>query len=60
MRVAQWYAFLGERETALAMLEQAAAEQNPALEMIKVEPFWDSVRHDLRFAAVVRQIGLSP
>ncbi|HEX3232637.1 MAG TPA: bacterial transcriptional activator domain-containing protein, partial [Gemmatimonadales bacterium] len=60
IKVAQWYAVLGERETALAMLEQAAAEQNPALEMIKVEPVWDSVRHDPRFAAVVRQIGLSP
>ena len=58
--VARWYARLGEREAALAMLEQAAAERNPGLEMIAVEAGWESVRGDPRFAAVVRRIGLSP
>ena len=57
--VARYYAFLGEREAALAMLEQAVAERNPGLEMIKVEPFWDSVRQHPRFQAVLRQIGVS-
>jgi TolB-like protein len=60
INVARWYAWLGAREAALAMLERAVADRNPGLEMITVEPAWDSVRHDPRFAAVVRQIGLTP
>jgi thioredoxin-like negative regulator of GroEL len=60
IRVARWYARLGEKEAALAMLEQAATERNPGLEMITVEPGWDSVRADPRFGAVVRRIGLTP
>jgi hypothetical protein len=60
IRVAQYYAFLGEREAALSMLEQAAAERNPGLEMIKVEPFWNPVRQHPRFQEVLRQIGVSP
>ena len=60
IKVARCYVFLGEPEAALAMLEQAAAERNPGLEMIKVEPSWDSVRQDARFQAVLRQIGVSP
>jgi Flp pilus assembly protein TadD len=60
INVAKFYAILGERETALAMLERAAAERNPGLEFIAVEPGWESVRRDPRFAAVVRQIGLMP
>jgi len=60
IRVAQYYAYFGEREAALAMLEQAVAERNPGLEMIRVEPLWDSVRQHPRFQAVLKEIGVSP
>jgi TolB-like protein/tRNA A-37 threonylcarbamoyl transferase component Bud32 len=58
--VARVFAVLGDRETALAELERAVAERDPELEMIKVEPYWASVRRDPRFAAVVRRAGLPP
>lgn len=60
IRVAQWFALLGEREAALAMLEQALADRNPGLDMIKVEPFWASLRSDPRFATIVAGVGLPP
>jgi hypothetical protein len=60
IRVARWYAFLGERDATLALLERAAADRNPGLDMIKVEPLWAWLRLDPRFAAIVTQIGLSP
>jgi tetratricopeptide (TPR) repeat protein len=52
------YAYLGVREPALAELERALAERDPAIEFIKVDPLWDSVRSDPRFAAVVAGMGL--
>jgi TolB-like protein/Flp pilus assembly protein TadD len=60
IRVAQLYAWLGEQDAAMAMLEEAVAERNPGLEMIKVEPYWTSVRQHPRFQAVLRRIGVSP
>jgi eukaryotic-like serine/threonine-protein kinase len=60
IRVAQWYAFLGEDEAALAMLERAVADRNPGLEYINVEPMWARLRQDPRFSALVARVGLSP
>ena len=56
IRVAVWYALLGERETALVTLQRGVADRNPGLEYVKVEPFWASVRDDPRFAAIVAGI----
>jgi TolB-like protein/Flp pilus assembly protein TadD len=57
--IARLHARVGNRERALAGLEQAAREGGYAgLALLKADEAWDSVRADPRFAAVVRQIGI--
>jgi eukaryotic-like serine/threonine-protein kinase len=57
--IARLHARVGNREQALAGLEQAVKEGGyVGLALLKVDEVWDSVRADPRFAAVVRQIGI--
>ena len=53
------YAGLGEREQALDRLEQAADERFNWLVFLRVEPQFDSLRSEPRYAALVRRMGLS-
>lgn len=48
---------LGEKEAALALLEAALAERSPTLVWIQVDPRFDALRSDPRFATVLRQMG---
>jgi serine/threonine-protein kinase len=57
---AKAYALLGEREAALAELDQAVAQRDPNLESIKSDPPFASLRTDPRFAALLARIGLPP
>jgi len=52
------YAALGEPEQAFASLETAYAEHSPSLQFLKVDPAFDSLRSDPRFADLVKRIGL--
>ena len=52
------YTYLGDRDHAFAWLEKAYAERDPALQGLKVEATWDSLRPDPRFQDLVRRIGL--
>jgi TolB-like protein/Tfp pilus assembly protein PilF len=54
------YAGLGEKDQAFAWLEKAYEERTSRLGYLKVEPLWDSLRTDPRFADLVRRIGLPP
>jgi tetratricopeptide (TPR) repeat protein len=54
------YALMGDRQAALAALEQAATAREARLEMIKVDPYWALLRGDPRFSAVVDRVGLPP
>jgi TolB-like protein/tetratricopeptide (TPR) repeat protein len=57
--IARLHAQVGNREQALAGLEQAAREGGYAgLMLLKGDEAWDSVRADPRFAAVVRRLGI--
>ena len=57
--IARLHAQLGNREQALAGLEQAAAEGGyTGLALLKVDQAWDPVRADPRFAAIVRRLGI--
>ena len=57
--IARLHAQIGNREQALAGLEQAATEGGYAgLALLKVDEAWDSVRTDPRFATVVRRLGI--
>jgi len=52
------YAGLGDKEQALASLEKAYAVHDLQLQYLKVDPHYDSLRADLRFADLLRRIGL--
>jgi eukaryotic-like serine/threonine-protein kinase len=52
------YAGLGDKEQAFAALEQAYAAHDFQLQYLKVEPDYDSLRSDPRFADLVRRVGL--
>jgi serine/threonine-protein kinase len=52
------YLGLGDREQALAWLEQACKERLPWMTDLNVDPRFDGLRADARFQALVRKIGL--
>ena len=54
------YAGLGEKEEAVAALEQAVAAHDPQMQYLRVEPHYDSLRSDPRFTDLVRRVGLTP
>ncbi len=49
---------LGDYDQAFAWLERAYQEQSNILQVLKVDPFFDPVRGDPRFADLVRRVGL--
>lgn len=54
----QAYVGLGDKEQALAWLEQAYDEQSNLLQWIKTESTFDPLRGDPRFIALVHRVGL--
>ena len=51
---------LGEKDEAFAWLEKAFAARDTATLQFKIEPAFDSLRNDPRYASLVRRIGLQP
>ena len=58
--IAVIHAGLGDRERALAALEDAYQERSHWLVWLKRDPRWDGIRDDARFEALVRRVGLPP
>ena len=56
--IAVIYSGLGERDQTFAWLEKAYQERHPYMTLIGVEPVFDPVRSDPRFADLVRRVGL--
>jgi tetratricopeptide (TPR) repeat protein len=56
--IALVYAGLGEKDPAFTWLEKAYEEHAFKMAWLKVEPQWDSLRSDPRFADLVRRVGL--
>jgi Flp pilus assembly protein TadD len=52
------HAGLGETEAALGHLERAYTERAPGVRWIKVEPIFDGLRQEPRFAALLRRLAL--
>jgi serine/threonine protein kinase/Flp pilus assembly protein TadD len=57
--IASVYAGLGDRETAFAWLEKAVQERDLAIVSLKVDLYWERLRDDVRFADLLRRVGLS-
>ena len=54
---AQIYVNLGDNERALASLEHAWSVRDPGLFNIRVDPFFDPLRENARFQAIVRRMN---
>jgi tetratricopeptide (TPR) repeat protein len=58
--IASLYARLGENDHAFEWLAKAHQERDSDLVFLKVEPVWDNLRSDPRYADMLRRIGLQP
>ncbi|HUR31678.1 MAG TPA: tetratricopeptide repeat protein, partial [Saprospiraceae bacterium] len=52
------YAALGETDTAFKWLDKSYERHEPSLSSLKVDPKMDPLRHDKRFDAMIKKIGL--
>lgn len=55
---AQAYAQRGERDRAFKALERGFAVNDPGLNTLRVDPLFDPLRHDPRFADVVKRVDV--
>jgi TolB-like protein/class 3 adenylate cyclase/Flp pilus assembly protein TadD len=56
--IAMLCSVLGEKDEAFVWLEKACENREVRLCRLKVDPRWDSLRSDPRFAAILKRIGL--
>ena len=56
--IAVLYAALGQKDQAFALLEKAYNERDFILILLKVEPMFDPLRSDPRFASLVQRVGV--
>jgi DNA-binding winged helix-turn-helix (wHTH) protein/Flp pilus assembly protein TadD len=54
------YARLGDKDRALALLEEAFEQRNTHLHDLNIDPEFDPLRSDPRFIDLVRRVGLMP
>jgi TolB-like protein len=59
-QVAETYAILGDKEQAFAWLEKSYQEHEDFLVFLKIQPSFDNLRSDPRFAELVKRVGLPP
>jgi len=59
-KVALLYAALGDTDSTFAWLERGYEGRDAYMTFLKVEPLYDTVRNDPRFARLVRRVGLEP
>jgi len=57
-QLATIYAGLGEREEAFRLLEKGYQERSVSMLYLRVDPFWENVRSDPRYADLLRRLGL--
>ena len=52
------YSGLGDKDEAFRYLDDAVAERHPYLILANVEPVFDNLRSDPRFAIIINKIGV--
>jgi serine/threonine protein kinase/tetratricopeptide (TPR) repeat protein len=60
VRNASIYAGLGDKERAFEWLEKGYAGRSDHLTQLKMDPMFDSLRADPRFADLLRRVGFTP
>jgi serine/threonine protein kinase/tetratricopeptide (TPR) repeat protein len=60
VEIARNYARLGDKEQTFAWLERGYQEHANGLSYLKIEPVFDPLRSDPRFAGLLRRVGLPP
>jgi DNA-binding SARP family transcriptional activator/TolB-like protein/Tfp pilus assembly protein PilF len=58
--IALVHAGLGRKDSAFVWLDRGVKERTHWLVWLNRDPRWDSIRADVRFASLVRQVGLPP
>lgn len=58
LAIANVYVALGRKEEAFAWLEKSSRERANGIAYLAAEPLYDRVRHEPRFQALVRSVGL--
>jgi TolB-like protein/Flp pilus assembly protein TadD len=56
--LAGMYALVGETDRAFEWLDRAFSERSPYLSTLNVEQWFDGIRNDPRFAALLEKVGL--
>ena len=56
---AQAYAQRGQRDRAFAALERGFAVNDPGLNTLRVDPLFDPIRRDPRFAAMFKRVDVA-
>jgi serine/threonine-protein kinase len=56
-RIAELYAYAGDKERALEWLEKAYQDRNIAMVNLRIDPGWDSLRDDPRFQDLLRRMN---
>ncbi len=56
---AEWYAFTGQRDKAIASLERIVANHDSQAILLAVNPMLDSLHDDPRFRSLLHQVGLT-
>ena len=56
--IAEVYVALGEPDAAFRWLETAYQARSTGVLQLKVEQYWDPIRSDPRFAALVKKVGI--
>ena len=57
-QVAEIYAALDDKDQAFRLLEKAYEEHSSNMPFLAVDPFWDGIRSDPRYADLLRRMGL--
>jgi eukaryotic-like serine/threonine-protein kinase len=60
LRIAEVYAWLGDKEAAFAWLDRALEEPGVAAPSLRTSPFLRSLRGDARFAPLLQRLRLPP
>jgi serine/threonine-protein kinase len=55
--MADLYGWMGEKDQAFALLDKAYSERDNMMVLLKVEPMYDPLRSDPRFANLLRRVG---